>query len=140
MLSVWFGSFLGDQVWFHLGRRYGTAALRRFPGAERRVECALRFLARYGDGFVLTFRFVYGIRNVASAACGMAGMSHVRFAALNFMAAGLWAGCFVGGGWYLASWLGPEGVGYLFGAVGVSVILWLMLRFWRGSRRVKPAI
>lgn len=140
MGSVWLGSFAGDQVWFTLGRRYGTAALRKFPGAERRVESALRFLARYGDVFVLTFRFVYGIRNVASAACGMAGMSHVRFAVLNFIAAGIWAGSFVAGGWYLAAWLGAEGVGYLLGSVGVCVILWLVIRFWRGHRRARPAV
>lgn len=138
--SVWIGSFLGDQVWFTLGKRYGTAALKRFPGAERRTETALRFLARYGDAFILTFRFVYGIRNVASAACGMSGMNHARFAVLNFIAAGIWATSFVCGGWYLAAWLGPEGVGYLLGAVGVSVILWLVVKFWRGSRRVRPAV
>ncbi len=139
-MSVWLGSFAGDQVWFTLGRRYGATALRKIPGAERRAETALRFLNRYGDGFVLTFRFVYGIRNVASAACGMAGMNHFRFAVLNFIAAGLWASSFVAGGWYLAAWLGPEGVGYMLGAVGVAVAGGLIVKFWRGSRKVNPAV
>ncbi|MBN8891684.1 MAG: DedA family protein, partial [Rhodospirillales bacterium] len=46
MLSVWLGSFAGDQVWFTLGRRYGSRAVRRFPGAQRRLEVALSFIER----------------------------------------------------------------------------------------------
>ncbi|OJY71560.1 MAG: hypothetical protein BGP12_07325 [Rhodospirillales bacterium 70-18] len=135
MLSVWLGSFAGDQVWFTLGRRYGSRAVRRFPGAQRRLEVALSFIERYGSLFVLTFRFAYGVRNVASAACGMTRMHHLRFAALNFAAAGIWAASFVGGGWFLAGWLGPEGVGWLLGTVGVAAIGWMVLR----ARR-KPAV
>ena len=54
ILSVWGGSFAGDQLWFALGRRYGPAALRRFPGAERRVAVATGFLDRYGAAFLQT--------------------------------------------------------------------------------------
>ena len=131
MICVWLGSFAGDQVWFALGRRYGARAVRRFPGAERRLTQAIGFLDRFGVVFVLTFRFAYGIRNVAAAACGMAGMSRIRFAALNFVAAGLWAASFVASGWYLAEFLGQEGVCYLLGALGMAVIVTLMLKMRR---------
>ncbi len=137
LFAVWIGSYLGDQTWFFLGRRYGMRVLHRIPAAERRMASALRFLEKYGDGFVLTFRFVYGIRNVASVACGLSGMSRIRFAVLNFIAAGLWAASFVAGGWYMASVLGPDGVGYLLAVVGVAVIGALVIKFWRGNR--KPA-
>ena len=135
---VWFGSFLGDQVWFTLGRRYGANTVRRIPGAERRLTQAMGFLDRFGVLFVLTFRFVYGVRNVASAACGIAGLNWGRFAALNFIAAGLWAASFVAGGWFLADWLGPRGVFYAMGAVGLAAIGWIGLRFWRGAGRAVP--
>ncbi len=135
MVCVWLGSFAGDQCWFLLGRRYGARAVRRIPGAERRLEQAMGFLDKYGAVFVLTFRFAYGIRNVASAACGMAGMNLARFACLNFIAAGLWAGTFVAAGWFLAAWLGPEGLGWLLGGIGLAVIGWLIVKVWRGSRK-----
>jgi membrane protein DedA with SNARE-associated domain len=138
LVSVWLGSFAGDQLWFTLGRRFGRRAVRRFPGAKRRLDSALAAIERYGMLFVLTFRFAYGVRNIASAACGMTGMHHVRFAALNFIAAGLWAGSFVAGGWFLAAWLGPQGVGWLLGSIGLGAIGWIGLRAWRGGR--KPAI
>lgn len=131
---IWLGSFAGDQVWFLLGRRYGSRAVRRFPGAPKRIATALHFLEHHGTLFVLTFRFAYGIRNVASAACGMAGMDHVRFALLNFIAAGIWATSFVAAGWFLAAWLGARGVAWAFGLAGLAFILGLIWKFQRRRR------
>ena len=139
MVSVWLGSFAGDQVWFTLGRRYGAAAVRRIPGADRRLDQALRVLDRYGVLFVLSFRFVYGVRNVASAACGVAGMNRGRFAFWNFIAAGAWAASFVTGGWYLADWLGPDGVYWMLGGVGVTVAALAGLRIRRSIQRAQEA-
>lgn len=136
MVAVWLGSYAGDQVWFVLGRRYGIRLVRRFPGAEKRLGAAVSFVEQYGNLFVLSFRFVYGIRNVASAACGMAGMGRVRFAVLNFIAAGLWAGSSVAIGWLVASWLGPERVAWAIGLVGLAVfgaLVWNFQRRYRAS-------
>ncbi len=138
-LSVWGGSFLGDQVWFTLGKRYGAKAVARIPGAERRMASALRFLDRYGVVFVLTFRFIYGIRNVAAAACGVAGMGRLRFAALNFVAAGLWAFSFVAAGWYAVAWLGEENTLWALLAIGFVVVMCLVTRVILTRRRLARA-
>ncbi len=134
-ISVWLGSFAGDQLWFTLGRRYGRGIANRIPGAERRLDQALRVLDRYGTLFILSFRFVYGIRNVSSAACGIAGMSWGRFAFWNFIAAGVWAGSFVGAGWYLGEWLGPDGVYWMLAGAGVCLGLLVVYKVWRGLQR-----
>ncbi len=135
MGAVWLGSFAGDQTWFTLGRRLGPGALRRIPGAERRVAQASALLERHGTLFVLSFRFLYGVRNVASAACGIAGMDHRRFAALNFIAAGLRAGSFVAAGWFLGALLGPERLLWALAGTAVAVIGALLLRrVWRHRR------
>ena len=139
LLSVWAGSYAGDQLWFTLGRRFGAGAVKKIPGADRRLEQALRFLERYGTAFVLSFRFVYGVRNVASAACGIAGMNWGKFAFWNFIAAGLWASSFVAGGWYLAEWLGPDGVYWMLAGVGVCVLLLIAYKVWRGVVRAAAA-
>ncbi len=136
MFSVWFGSYLGDQTWFFLGKRYGPRALRRFPAAEARVARAKGLLDRYGSLFVLTFRFLYGIRNVASAACGIAGMDHKRFAILNFIAAGIWASSFVAAGWFLGALLGPTNLLIVLGLTAVTVITIVVLRRRRRARAV----
>ena len=132
---VWGGSFLGDQTWFALGKRYGSRAVARIPGAERRMASALRFLDRYGVVFVLTFRFLYGVRNVAAAACGIAGMGRLRFAVLNFVAAGLWAFSFVAAGWYAVAWLGEEMTFWTLSAVGFVVVVCLVTKVVLARRR-----
>jgi membrane protein DedA with SNARE-associated domain len=139
MLCVWGGSFMGDQLWFTLGQRYGRRAVAKIPGAERRMDTALRFLDRYGVAFVLCFRFLYGIRNVAAAACGMAGMNRMRFAALNFIAAGVWAGSFVAAGWFAVGWLGEENTLYAFCAFGMAVVFCLVVKMLLSRRRASLA-
>jgi membrane protein DedA with SNARE-associated domain len=132
MISVWLGSFAGDQTWFTLGRRFGPAALKRFPKACRHADRARDLLDRYGVLFVLSFRFLYGIRNVASAVCGVAGMPHRRFAALNFIAAGIWAGSFVAAGWFLGNLLGPKNLLWVLGGTALTIVIVLVVRqLWR---------
>lgn len=66
------GRDAGDQLWFFLGRRYGASIVKRIPNGEAHLGKASRLLARYGDAFVLSFRFIYGVRNVASAVASAA--------------------------------------------------------------------
>jgi membrane protein DedA with SNARE-associated domain len=138
MFTVWAGSFLGDQCYFFLGRRYGLRVVSRIPGAERRVNRALEFIERFGAAFILSFRFAYGIRNVASVACGMTGMRYSYFAVLNFIAAGIWAASFVAAGWFLAELFGAQNIGWVLGGIGLLVIGTLVWRAW-ASRRREPA-
>jgi len=109
LAAAWLGSFLGDQCWFLLGRRYGGRMIKRFPKWEPGVEVALDFLHRYNAKFILSFRFIYGIRNVSSIACGMSKLTWGRFALLNFIAAGVWAAAFVT-------------VGFVFGQLSEAVL------------------
>ena len=68
------GSFAGDQFYFFIGRRFGHKLLERFPRWRPGVETALGFLHQYNTWFVLSFRFVYGVRNFSSFAMGMSGL------------------------------------------------------------------
>jgi membrane protein DedA with SNARE-associated domain len=101
LLAAWFGSFAGDQLWFWLGRNYGARLLAKRPGWKPGVERAMGWLERYDTWFILSFRFVYGVRNFASFAMGLARIHPLRFAGLNFLAAFVWAASFAGFG-YLA--------------------------------------
>ena len=135
--SVWFGSYLGDQTWFYLGRRYGPAILRRFPKSRPRVESANRLLEQYGTLFILTFRFLYGIRNIASVVTGLAGYGRVRFAVLNFIAAGIWASSFVAAGWFLGAWLGVERLFWSICAIAATALVFFVLRHFRHRSRMR---
>ena len=102
MLTAFLGSYAGDQLWFHLARRYGRGWLARRPHLLARVERVRVRLGRHTDFFVLTFRFLYGIRSVGPMALALSGYPPRRFLLLNGIAAAVWA---VAVGW----------AGYLFG-------------------------
>lgn len=108
-LCAWLGSFFGDQLYFWIGRRWGTKLLERIPRWRPGVELALDFLRRYNTTFILSFRFIYGVRNFASFAMGMSGLDPARFAFLNCIAAFAWA-------------LSFAGFGYVFGEALESVL------------------
>ncbi len=99
--TAWLGSFCGDQVYFAIGRRWGHQLVRRFPKLQGGVDVALDMLHKYHVGFILSFRFIYGVRNFASLAMGMSQVGWPRFAFLNFFAAGLWANAFAWSGYWL---------------------------------------
>src|ERR1700732_759503 len=99
--AAWLGSFAGDQCYFWLGRNFGTRLLDRFPRWRHGVERALHWLERYNTGFILSFRFIYGVRNFSSFALGLSAVHWKRFFILNCLAAGLWAGSFVAVGYFL---------------------------------------
>jgi membrane protein DedA with SNARE-associated domain len=101
LVAVWLGSFSGDQTYFWIGRSFGLRLLNRFPRWRYGVESALYWLERYNTGFILSFRFIYGVRNFSSFAMGMSAVHWKRFMTLNFLAAGLWATSFVAVGYFL---------------------------------------
>jgi len=102
--AAWLGSFAGDQLYFWIGRRWGTALLGRVPRWQGSVQSSLEWLKRYDTWFILSFRFIYGVRNFASFAMGMSGLAPARFASLNLGAAFVWALAF-------------SGFGFMFGQV-----------------------
>jgi len=125
LFAAWFGSFTGDQMWFWLGRRYGTRILERRPNWRHGVDGALELLKRYDTWFILSFRFVYGVRNFASFAMGLARVNPLRFALLNFVAAFVWAFSFAGFGYMfghaLEAVMGDIANNFLYIMLGVFV-------------------
>lgn len=91
MLCAFIGSFTGDQVWFWVGRRYGKTWLAKHPKSAVAAERVGRLLDRWGDLFVLSFRFLYGLRAVSPIAIALSSISVIRFAALNLVSAAVWA-------------------------------------------------
>ncbi len=114
------GSFCGDQCWFQLGRNYGTRLLCRYPAWHRRVAAPLAWLERYDAWFILSFRFIYGIRNISSFAIGLSAISGRRFSIFNLFGSVLWATSFVAGGYFFGGALGLA-AGDLIGNLGLLI-------------------
>jgi membrane protein DedA with SNARE-associated domain len=118
VLSGFAGTLLGDQLWYWIGRRWGRPLMRRFPRLEARCRPAFAFLRRYDNWFILGFRFVYGVRNVAPFVCGAAGIGVLRYTLLNAAAAAVWAVLFAAAGFYFG-----KAVAGLVGEYGLKVVL-----------------
>lgn len=109
MLAATLGSFLVDQLWYFAGKQFGERPfVQRFAGRPAFAR-ALRTLARHPIGFILLFRFIYGMRTVTPIAIGMSAIPLRKFMPLNLLAAAIWAPLFT----YL---------GYRFGERAIAVV------------------
>jgi len=91
IVSAFFGSLFGDQLYFFIGRYNGRALLKRFPGWLPRVNRFRRMMDRHDTWFILVFRFLYGLRTVAPFAIGLSNVSLKKFIFLNILSAAIWA-------------------------------------------------
>ena len=96
------GAFLGDTGFFILGRSFAdhryVVRLRRRPGFRR----AYRLLNTHPNIFVLSNRYVYGMRLVGGIAAGLSTIAAPRFVILNAISSVIWAVLF-------------STIGYVFG-------------------------
>ncbi len=93
------GSFLGDQVGYWLGRRYGTRIVARFPQLAFPVARVAAALERYDVLVVPANRFMYGLRLIGGFALGMTRIEPLRFMVLNLIGAVIWAILIAGAGY-----------------------------------------
>lgn len=138
--AAFLGSVCGDQLWFYLGRRFGAPFLEKRPAWQARLVTAKRSLDRYGNAFVLGFRFIYGVRTVTPAFLGVSRYDVSKFTLLNSLGAALWAGALGSAGWGLgAAFAGilqrSVRVEEALGGAGVLALgAWLS---WRCLRRAR---
>lgn len=139
------GSGVLDHLLFVLGRSFRhTAFVQRFvarPGFAK----SLQLIERYPNGFILSFRFIVGLRAAGPVAVGVSQVSHWRFAILNALGSCIWAGLFAGLGYAL----GPAAMTVLeqfvpeaapVALVVVALVLVGAFGFWRWriwSRRTR---
>jgi membrane protein DedA with SNARE-associated domain len=97
--AAWWGSMFGDQMFFFIGRFFGSHILTRFPKIEPKLAPVFNALEKYATGFILSYRFMYGVRNVSGIAVGMSRLPWRRFAITNMIASFIWAVVFCGSGY-----------------------------------------
>lgn len=90
MIIAFCGTLFADQALYQLGYHYGPAFLERFPKMKDRSARAFRLLHKWDIWYILSFRFIYGIRIISPIVIGAAGVKPSRFIPLNFLAAAIW--------------------------------------------------
>ncbi|MBL4647351.1 MAG: DedA family protein [Gammaproteobacteria bacterium] len=144
-LLAFCGSVFADQILYFIGRRYGPRLLKKKAHWRARVERASDLLKHHSTWFILSFRFIYGIRTISPLVIGASGIPVKRFSSLNFIAAVFWAILSCGVGY----WLGyafDDQIDVLFDnlqkykryiAIGVITLLvsGIGYWFWREKKR-----
>jgi len=88
------GAFLGDNLSYFLGRRFGPYVVRRFFRGEKgaqRLAWAERSLGRFGMQLIIVCRFIPGGRTAVTLCCGIIGYPRRRFVIATAIAAAIWA-------------------------------------------------
>ena len=117
------GSFLADQMWFQLGRRFSDHRWVRRARDKPTFAKALALVERHPIGFIFAFRFLYGLRTVSPIAIGTTDVSTRLFVAVNGISAIVWGVAFSA----LGYWLG-HGLETLLGRVhpSVATVVWIL--------------
>ncbi|WP_027146373.1 DedA family protein [Mesorhizobium sp. WSM3626] len=112
------GAFIGDTFFFTLGRSFAdnrhVVRLRRRPGFRR----AYRLLNTHPNIFVLSNRYVYGMRLVGGVAAGLSTIAAPRFVILNAISSVIWAVLF-------------STIGYVFGLGAEELVGQALMRHER---------
>lgn len=103
------GGALGDTLLFLIGRRYGTALLKRFKHHQPQINRTNRLIRKRPVLLVIGVRFMYGMRLIGPVIIGASGLKLRKFLPLNLIGAAIWATIFVTlgylGGQIITPWL-----------------------------------
>ena len=107
--AAYLGAFLGDTMFFLVGRRFSTLRWVATISSKPGFATAQRMIREHPNLFVLGNRFIYGFRLIGGVASGLSGIPMPRFLLLNAISAAVWATLFVG-------------VGYVFGLSAEAMV------------------
>jgi membrane protein DedA with SNARE-associated domain len=141
-----------DLAWYELGRRRGAEALAKLCRMSLRPESYVgrteRVFARYGAHFILVAKFVPGLTTLVPPLAGIAGIGRVRFAIFEIGGVLLWAGTWVGIGYFFSDAvasiaLAATRLGRMLGVVLVAAaVAYVLVRYLRqrvSIRTFRPA-
>jgi membrane protein DedA with SNARE-associated domain len=137
------GTLFGDQFYFFMGRFKGKAVLCKRPQWQARTDKVFNLLQRHETLLILGFRFMYGIRTIASFVIGMSHVATVKFIILNVLGALVWASI-IGGFGYVFGKAFEVMVGdikhyqvQVISAIAVlGVLFWLFYNYSRRKRAI----
>ena len=86
-----FGGFVGDQIYFYIGRFNKKYIHDKLRSQRRKFAIAHLLLKKYGWPLIFVQRYMYGMRTVIPMAIGLTKYSSRDFAIINFVSAIFWA-------------------------------------------------
>ncbi|WP_309500170.1 DedA family protein [Sulfurovum sp.] len=94
------GGFIGDQIYFYIGRFNKSYVHRKFKGQRRKVALAHLLLKKYGWPIIFLQRYMYGMRTIIPISIGLTRYDAKTFAFINLISAWCWAAITIVSAWY----------------------------------------
>ena len=117
ILVAGFGGFIGDQIYFYIGRFNKSYIHNKLRTQRRKFAIAHVLLKKYGWPLIFIQRYMYGMRTVIPMAIGLTRYSARQFAFINFVSALIWA----------AMTIIPS---YFYGEELLAMLKWLKSHFY----------
>lgn len=141
-LAACAGSFVADQCFFLIGRHFRDRPRVRALAAKPAFAKALAALERHPTGFILSFRFLYGLRTISPLAIGATTIAWSRFVLLNAIAATVWGVLFTGLGYafggrieeFLKRQLTTHHILLIVAALIAAAAIYVAVRYYRSRR------
>jgi membrane-associated protein len=105
-------AFLGDQVGYWTGKKFGSAFFSKpnsFFRKPAHMEKAKAFYAKHGKKAIALARFVPVVRTFAPILAGTAQMDYPTFITYNALGGVIWCATFIGAGYLLGNILPESG-------------------------------
>jgi membrane-associated protein len=131
--GIFLAAFVGDQIGYVLGRKYGRPYLERKPSARRTKMIARteEFYLKNGWWAVVASRFFPWIRTFIPPIAGIGKMPYYKFLSANSVGALAWGVGITSAGYYSATIPWVKSSSYALAAffIGGSIISVLWNRF-----------
>lgn len=94
------GGFVGDQIYFYIGRYNKSYVYHKFKGQRRKFALAHLLLKKYGWPIIFAQRYMYGMRTIIPISIGLTRYDAKMFAFINLLSAWMWASITIIPVWY----------------------------------------
>ncbi len=137
-LAAFSGGYLGDELRFYLGRKYGVANLSSKPWYQRSLRTAKKLLDHHGKAYIFLYRYPKGLRTIGSLPVALTEMKWPQFSLINFASAITWTIALVGAGYFFGAAL-EHSVGNNWGLFSVALLMLFTLMTYLAWRKVSLA-
>ena len=136
---VFLGGYLGDELRFYLGRKYGVQNLSSRPWYQDSVSAAKLLLDHYGKAYIFLYRYPKGMRTIGALPVALTDMTWPVFTFLNFSSALVWTFVLVGGGYLFGSTI-EKLVGEHWGLFSVALLCAFLFVSYLALRHVSAKV
>jgi membrane protein DedA with SNARE-associated domain len=136
---VFLGGYLGDELRFYLGRKYGVQNLSSKAWYQRSVSSATLLLQHYGKAYIFLYRYPKGMRTIGALPVALTDMNWPMFTFLNASSALLWTIVLVGGGYVFGSAI-ESMVGSHWGIFSIALLIAFILVSYIAFRQISVKV